>query len=386
MGVPTYRPPLVPVSFVQVAGRDRGPILADPIRDDGDPGPARGRRCGVRGRRPMEAAALLPGRCRRVDGRRGPPRVPRGSLVGRADGCQHPRQDRRPGTGRRELPRPHLHEPVLDPQGRVVSLRADVPARRDGLRRRRDLAAGRRPVPHDDDDRQRGAVLDHLEEWLQTEWPDLRVRCTSVTEQWSTVAVVGPRARDVVAALAPDLDVANEAFPFMTWRDAVIAGVAGRVFRISFSGELAFELNVPTPHGRPCGTRSSPPGSRTASPPTARRRCTSCGPRRATRSSARRPTARSPRRTSGWRRCLDAEGVDRPALAWSARRQPPGPQAARRAAAGRSGGRAAGRGPAGRAGCGPRGAAGPDARPRHVVLSERCARPVVRPGAGQGRA
>ncbi len=47
------------------------------------------------------------------------------------------------------------------------------------------------------------AVLDHLEEWLQTEWPELRVRCTSVTEQWSTVAVVGPRSREVVAALCP---------------------------------------------------------------------------------------------------------------------------------------------------------------------------------------
>ncbi|MEJ7696928.1 MAG: hypothetical protein WKF78_10020 [Candidatus Limnocylindrales bacterium] len=93
------------------------------------------------------------------------------------------------------------------------------------------------------------AVLDHLEEWLQTEWPDLRVHATSVTEQWATVAVVGPRSRDVVAALAPSLDVSNAAFPFMTWRDAVIAGTPGRVFRISFSGELAYELNVPTWHG-----------------------------------------------------------------------------------------------------------------------------------------
>ena len=92
-------------------------------------------------------------------------------------------------------------------------------------------------------------VLEHLEEWLQTEWPDLRVRATSVTEQWATVAVVGPRARDVVARVAPALDLATEAFGFMTWREAVIAGVAGRIFRISFSGELAYELNVPTWHG-----------------------------------------------------------------------------------------------------------------------------------------
>ena len=93
------------------------------------------------------------------------------------------------------------------------------------------------------------AVLDHLEEWLQTEWPELRVRATSVTEQWATVAVVGPRSRERGAALAPDLDVSREAFPFMTWRDADVAGMAGRVFRISFSGELAYEINVPSWHG-----------------------------------------------------------------------------------------------------------------------------------------
>ena len=50
-------------------------------------------------------------------------------------------------------------------------------------------------------------VLDWFEEWLQTEWPELRVHCTSVTEQWATVAIAGPRSRDVVGALAPDLDV-----------------------------------------------------------------------------------------------------------------------------------------------------------------------------------
>jgi sarcosine oxidase subunit alpha len=89
------------------------------------------------------------------------------------------------------------------------------------------------------------ALLEWLEEWLQTEWPDLRVRLTSVTDHWATVAVVGPRSRDVVRALAPGLDVDNAAFPFMTLRDATVAGVAARVCRVSFSGELAFEINVP---------------------------------------------------------------------------------------------------------------------------------------------
>src|SRR3712207_3469209 len=83
-----------------------------------------------------------------------------------------------------------------------------------------------------------------MEEWVQTEWPDLRVHCTSVTEQWVTFPVVGPRSRDVVGAVFPDVDVANEAFPFMTWRDTTLEGVPVRLARISFSGELAFEVYV----------------------------------------------------------------------------------------------------------------------------------------------
>ena len=92
-------------------------------------------------------------------------------------------------------------------------------------------------------------VLDWLEEWLQTEWPDLRAYCTSVTEQWATVAVVGPKSRQLLQALAPDMALDNESFPFMTYREGVVAGMNARVFRISFSGELAFEINVPSWHG-----------------------------------------------------------------------------------------------------------------------------------------
>ncbi len=90
------------------------------------------------------------------------------------------------------------------------------------------------------------AVLDWFEEWLQTEWPDLRVRLTSVTEQWATIAVVGPRARRVVARLAPSaVDLR-----FMTFLDTTLAnGVPARIARISFSGELAFEINVASWHG-----------------------------------------------------------------------------------------------------------------------------------------
>ncbi|MGP3917153.1 FAD-dependent oxidoreductase [Nonomuraea sp. 10N515B] len=88
------------------------------------------------------------------------------------------------------------------------------------------------------------AVLDWMEEWLQTEWPWLRVHLTSVTEQWATVALVGPGSREVLAGLAPGLAVGAAEFPFMTWREAEVAGMAARVCRISFSGELAYEINV----------------------------------------------------------------------------------------------------------------------------------------------
>ena len=92
-------------------------------------------------------------------------------------------------------------------------------------------------------------VMDHVEEWLQTEWPELRVYATSVTEQWATIAVNGPRARDVLAALGTDIELDAAAFPFMTWRDGEVAGMAARVARVSFSGELAYEINVPGHHG-----------------------------------------------------------------------------------------------------------------------------------------
>lgn len=88
-------------------------------------------------------------------------------------------------------------------------------------------------------------VLDWLEEWSQTEWPELEVTFTSVTEQWATIAVVGPRSRAVVAALAPRLDCSAAAFRFMTVRETLLStGVPARLARVSFSGELAYEINV----------------------------------------------------------------------------------------------------------------------------------------------
>ncbi|MGA7776506.1 MAG: sarcosine oxidase subunit alpha family protein [Paraburkholderia sp.] len=93
-------------------------------------------------------------------------------------------------------------------------------------------------------------VLNWMERWLQTEWPDLDVHLTSVTDHWATFAVVGPNSRKVLQKVCKDIDFANAAFPFMTYRNGTVAATAARVMRISFSGELAYEVNVPANRGR----------------------------------------------------------------------------------------------------------------------------------------
>jgi sarcosine oxidase subunit alpha len=92
-------------------------------------------------------------------------------------------------------------------------------------------------------------VLGWMERWVQTEWPDMQVYMTSVTDQWSTFAVVGPQSRAVVERVCQDIDLRNEAFPFMSWRAGTVAGVKARIMRISFSGEMSFEVNVPSNSG-----------------------------------------------------------------------------------------------------------------------------------------
>jgi sarcosine oxidase subunit alpha len=86
-------------------------------------------------------------------------------------------------------------------------------------------------------------VLAWMEEWLQTEWPELRAWVTSVTEQWATVAVVGPDSRALLAGLT-DIPLDRESFPFMAIREGTVAEIPARVCRVSFSGELAYEVNV----------------------------------------------------------------------------------------------------------------------------------------------
>ena len=247
VGVPTFRPPYVPVSFALMAGRDRGSLL-DPVRTT-----------------PIH-----------------PWHEAHGALFENVGQWRRARSYPRPGETmaeavERECRAARENVAVVD----VSTLgKIDIQGPDAGLFLDRvytnafsNLAVGScrygimcslDGMVFDDgvtsrlaEDRwhmttttgNAAAVLDHLEEWLQTEWPDLRVRCTSVTEQWAVAAVVGPRSREVLGALVPGLDWSAEAFPFMTWRDVVVAGIPARVFRISFSGELAYEINVPSPYG-----------------------------------------------------------------------------------------------------------------------------------------
>ncbi len=92
-------------------------------------------------------------------------------------------------------------------------------------------------------------VLAHLEYYLQIVWPELNVNVVSSTEQWAGAALAGPKSRDVLTKLFPDLDVSNEKLPFMGYVEGNLFGVEARIFRISFSGELAYEINVKSDHG-----------------------------------------------------------------------------------------------------------------------------------------
>ncbi len=92
-------------------------------------------------------------------------------------------------------------------------------------------------------------VLDHMEDYLQTEFPELEVWLTSTTDQWAVIAVQGPRARDIVAPFLEGIDVSASAMPHMSVREGRVCGIGTRLFRVSFTGELGFEINVPADHG-----------------------------------------------------------------------------------------------------------------------------------------
>lgn len=92
-------------------------------------------------------------------------------------------------------------------------------------------------------------VLSWLEIYHQTEWPEMEVYFNSVTDHWSTATISGPNARNVLAKLTDDIDLDGEGFKFMDWRSGTVAGVPARVFRISFTGEASYEINVQANYG-----------------------------------------------------------------------------------------------------------------------------------------
>ena len=92
-------------------------------------------------------------------------------------------------------------------------------------------------------------VLNMMEDYLQTEFPDLNVWLTSTSEQWAVIAVQGPKARDIIAPFVEGIELTNEAMPHMSVREGKICGVPTRLFRMSFTGEMGFEVNVPADHG-----------------------------------------------------------------------------------------------------------------------------------------
>ena len=247
VGVTTFRPPYVPVAFATLAGRDRGDLF-DPARVTPmhDWHVARGatfenvgqwKRAWYYPRDGEDMAAAVARECRAA--RTGVAMMDV-STLGKID-------VQGPDAGE-FLDRLYTNIMSTLPVGAVrygVMCRLDGMVFDDGTVAR--LAADRFLVTTTTGNA--AAVLDWMEEWLQTEWPDLGVWCTSVTEQWATVALVGPYSRRVLARVAPDLAVDVENFPFMRWRDATVAGLPARVFRISFSGELAYEVNVAAWHG-----------------------------------------------------------------------------------------------------------------------------------------
>lgn len=248
IGLTTFRPPYTPVTFGTLAGRARGdlfdPARVTPVNDwAADQGAVfedvgQWRRARFFPQRGEDMHAAVARECRAVRER-----------VGLFDAST---------LGKIEVVGPDaatfLNRFYVNPWTKLgvgkcrygVLLREDGFVMDDGVVGR--LAADRFHVTTTTGGAAR--VLATMEDYLQTEWSDLEVWLTSTTEQWSVIAVQGPRARDVLLPLVDGIDLAADAFPHMSVADAAICGVPMRLMRVSFTGELGFEVNVPSGHGR----------------------------------------------------------------------------------------------------------------------------------------
>lgn len=93
-------------------------------------------------------------------------------------------------------------------------------------------------------------VINMMEDYIQTEWPELKVWLTSISEQWATIALNGPNARKLLEKFVDGHDMSDAAFPHMSVAECRIGGYPARLFRVSFTGELGFEVNVPARYGQ----------------------------------------------------------------------------------------------------------------------------------------
>ena len=92
-------------------------------------------------------------------------------------------------------------------------------------------------------------VLGKLEDYLQTEWPELDVYLSSVTDHYATASICGPNSKKILKKLAPDLDLSDENFPHMSFKNAKIDNIKCRIMRISFTGEHSYEINIQANYG-----------------------------------------------------------------------------------------------------------------------------------------
>ena len=94
------------------------------------------------------------------------------------------------------------------------------------------------------------SVMSKLEDYLQTEWPELNVNLTSVTDHFATVSVCGPNSNKILNKVIPNLDLSDKNFPHMSFKNAVVDKIKCRIMRISFTGELSYEINVEANYGK----------------------------------------------------------------------------------------------------------------------------------------
>jgi sarcosine oxidase subunit alpha len=248
VGLTTFRPPYTPVTFGAFAGAGRGalfdPVRTTPMHDwaqaNGavfeDVGPWKRARYFPQERETMPAAVMR--ECRAVRERVG---IFDASTLGKIEVV---------GADAAEfLNRIYVNDLKNLTPGRLrygVMLREDGFVMDDGVVGR--LAPDRFHVTTTTGGAAR--VLHMMEDYLQTEWPALDVFLTSTTEQWAVIAVQGPKAREVLTPLVDGVDISPAAMPHMSVREGRIGGVPMRLFRVSFTGECGYEVNVPADYGR----------------------------------------------------------------------------------------------------------------------------------------